>query len=1023
MRVDTPCGVVEIAGTAVGVGASGSVYLGTCKELGPDKEAVAVKVVRGSKHCGSWRRELRVVRLLLRKPHRNVLAYYAAFRYSGEALRIKGQPVLEPGDGVLVMERASRAPLPVGQRPVEERWEAERAWRLQQAAWAARVLVSGANALHWLHQEIRTIHRDLKLDNLLVSDGGAVKLADFSAAKTRLYEAQRAATRQGIGTTGSMAPELYFSQCHGFAVDFWSLGCAACDAFSGSLPYDLDAFLRVVTLGQLPAEPSACLSRDAIAGHPDSEIAQGVRELKESIRRRLTSWLPQDDPLCADLCSVLLELLQPEPELRPSAPQLLSCEALKRLAQLLPGERLDPPLLTDTPTPARALARNSSTARSKTARGAAVAQMIHQALERLESEQDLEILREDVHWALLADDPKAEELLQMFLQLPDLGQAQPLRAVPGWAKPGRDPLCRRWAAEDFDDAEDLLAFLQEHNLGDCQPGAACRLWEDLRKGAALSLRTETGQGDVLILLAHELVLDLRLAQDDLDPHQDENAKYLCLMEMHSIDVIRGKPSFPHLRRLPPSTLFDGKDGRTWPQRLESLQLGLLGLPELEDCQPRASLEMRQSECVPNLWIRCHSWTLPLTAPGSSEGPASFATEEPLSEGRRWRHWAWQKPAGLARRLAPAPRLGRCQDLRKVSDEGQTLLHAACLSQSAGRLLRLVGEVLPRAAWPEMPLEAQDPQGRTCLWLAASRADQGAVRQLLKFRSDPEAADRRGVSVLAVAAGTRREQTLGTVRELVEAGARPLELLRKMEEPQNDTLGLCIVKVLARSALGCVWRHLEQSISEAGGRVSKSHLEEILLKCKVDMAVAKHVLAVLDASEALTSSQLWRKLSSKAPQVRAPRVADSVDVAATAALQELMAGDGYPSPKASSLSLSPKTVCTESDISESPQVGSPQEASPQALMPRTSIRGLRSLSLKSQRASPRKRAPSVAGGRLLPWPQATTTADGKIQCFKGVRPRYLDHLCPLGDRDLASTRPIRRAVSRPRRSLSSATSAA
>ena len=31
------------------------------------------QVVRGSKHCGSWRRELRVVRLLLRKPHRNVL--------------------------------------------------------------------------------------------------------------------------------------------------------------------------------------------------------------------------------------------------------------------------------------------------------------------------------------------------------------------------------------------------------------------------------------------------------------------------------------------------------------------------------------------------------------------------------------------------------------------------------------------------------------------------------------------------------------------------------------------------------------------------------------------------------------------------------------------------------------------------------------------------------------------------------------------------------------------------------------
>ena len=38
---------------------------------------------------------------------------------------------------MLVMERASRAPLPVGQRPVEERWEAERVWRLQQASGAS----------------------------------------------------------------------------------------------------------------------------------------------------------------------------------------------------------------------------------------------------------------------------------------------------------------------------------------------------------------------------------------------------------------------------------------------------------------------------------------------------------------------------------------------------------------------------------------------------------------------------------------------------------------------------------------------------------------------------------------------------------------------------------------------------------------------------------------------------------------------------------------------------------------------
>lgn len=47
--------------------------LGDLRNEQPQVEAFKRQVVRGSKHCGSWRRELRVVRLLLRKPHRNVL--------------------------------------------------------------------------------------------------------------------------------------------------------------------------------------------------------------------------------------------------------------------------------------------------------------------------------------------------------------------------------------------------------------------------------------------------------------------------------------------------------------------------------------------------------------------------------------------------------------------------------------------------------------------------------------------------------------------------------------------------------------------------------------------------------------------------------------------------------------------------------------------------------------------------------------------------------------------------------------
>ena len=40
-----------------------------------------------------------------------------------------------------------------------------------------------------------------------------------------------------------------------------------------------------------------------------------------------------------------------------------------------------------------------------------------------------------------------------------------------------------------------------------------------KQSRGVQIALQRGQGDVLILLAHELVLDLRLAQDDLDPHQ------------------------------------------------------------------------------------------------------------------------------------------------------------------------------------------------------------------------------------------------------------------------------------------------------------------------------------------------------------------------------------------------------------------------------------------------------------------------------------------------------------------------
>eukprot|EP00435_Cladocopium_sp_Y103_P028593 s178_g7.t1 len=911
-----------------------------------------------------------------------------------------------------------------------------------------------------------------------------------------------------------------------------------------------------------------------------------------------TPWIAmvEDDELCQDLCAVLTKLLTPVPEQRPSSPELLQLPEMQRLAKRVRDE-LDEPILHRE-------------------EGDLQAHLIHRALDRLESVQDLDLLREDVHRAVLCEDPNAPQLLQMLLQLPTFRGAlsQPAASsLPGWAHPAQDALCRSWSAADFKDLRELLLCLQAFDLpiATWPPGSAEELLEELGRGATLSLRQ--GPETQLISIAHELCLDIR---------QDSGASELCLLELHSLDsTADGRVVFPQLRHRLPTWLFNPKDGQSWLQRLhealEALQLSEL-VEEEEFAVPESSIEFRPSQSFPGLWTRHHRWTLRLPAAHNAAHDGAFTT--------RRRRWAWLAPEESCALRKRQQQMGvgqvRYEDLCKVSEEGQTLLHAACVSRHAARLLRLVSDLLPyvqvsrwslsdflplelpkvpkvfnagpdgmphlpdvdtllenyqdvnhdlnfaggkagfaehlasveldvqgssvdsfsehlakvqtqsrqhiaeltakydaklqeqekqnqvlvrgnahlareiltarqqseemqkqvlkqqalvrfrrqeiRAlqqqmargekflqqqdkdplkeaqeaedateeadgisflevsrvrrpavldaktflgrgagavakldvtqgldedadATPEAALEAvaqpeksveemvqpnkednqiinlltedlkklhkaeteiksnlkkmfhqsieagkerhqalvqekevltkelestqaslkvltekskklqsavrelelslkkggaffrdmqkvsvapvkkvpallkkvlshfreppkplaQDHQGRTPLWLAASRADRKAVQQLLHFRSDPEATDRRGVSVLAAAAETRRDQTLGTVKELLEGGAMPMEVLKKLDkEERSDVLSKGILKVLVKSALaGTVWRRIAECIMTlAGGKVSRSYLEEILHRCQVDVLVAKHLLAMLEGPE-------------------------------------------------------------------------------------------------------------------------------------------------------------------------------
>jgi serine/threonine protein kinase len=89
----------------------------------------------------------------------------------------------------------------------------------------------GLNVLH----EHKQIHRDLKSLNILVSQDGTIKTADFGFA-IQLTKEQRN-RKSVVGTPAWMAPELIKSEPYNELIDIWSVGIIAVELAEGEPPY------------------------------------------------------------------------------------------------------------------------------------------------------------------------------------------------------------------------------------------------------------------------------------------------------------------------------------------------------------------------------------------------------------------------------------------------------------------------------------------------------------------------------------------------------------------------------------------------------------------------------------------------------------------------------------------------------------------------------------------------------------------------------------------------------------------
>lgn len=91
------------------------------------------------------------------------------------------------------------------------------------------------SAVLYLHKTLKIVHRDLKLENIIIDKNLNVRLLDFGLSNQQKHDA--ALFKTTCGSPSYLAPELLMGKPYNHKVDMWSLGIILYALTDNTLPF------------------------------------------------------------------------------------------------------------------------------------------------------------------------------------------------------------------------------------------------------------------------------------------------------------------------------------------------------------------------------------------------------------------------------------------------------------------------------------------------------------------------------------------------------------------------------------------------------------------------------------------------------------------------------------------------------------------------------------------------------------------------------------------------------------------